>query len=113
MSQQTTRAPQVRRNWPALTLRSGFKEFRPTGKMIERTSVGVIELKRCNGNGAIANGGHVRVGLDALHKFLLMQPKITAAAWIGARLKDVARDLRGLLGETHFDGPRIWDIHVQ
>ena len=62
-------------------------------EVIERGGVGVIELEGRDGNGAVADSGYVRVGLDVLNTFLLVQPEITAAAGIGAGLEHVARDL--------------------
>ena len=61
-------------------------------EMIERWGMGVVELKRSDGNGAIANGSVVGIGFDALRELLLREPKITAAARILAGLQDVSRD---------------------
>src|ERR1700683_1185888 len=81
--------------------------------MIERRGVRVVKLERGDGNGAVADGGHVGVRFDALDKLLLVQPEIAAAARVEAWLKDVAGDLGGLFGETHFAAPRIWHVDVQ
>src|ERR1700691_382047 len=61
----------------------------------------------------IERGGVRVVELDALHKLLLVQPEITTAARVGAGLKHVARNLRGLLGETYFASPGIGHVDVQ
>src|SRR5580700_6669341 len=82
-------------------------------KMIERSGVCVVKLKRSDGNGAVANGGHVGVGLDALDEFLLVKPEIAAAARVRTWLQDVARDFGGLLGETHLAGPGNRHINVE
>ena len=42
------------------------------GEVVERGGVGVVELERGDGDGAVADGGHVRVGLDAFDELLLV-----------------------------------------
>lgn len=62
------------------------------GEVIERGGVGVVELERRDGDCAVTDGGHVRVGLDAFDELLLMEPIVAAAARVGAGLEQVARD---------------------
>ena len=54
----------------------------------------VVELERRDGDGAVADGGHIGVRLDAIEELLLVQPVVAAAARVGAGLEQVARDLR-------------------
>ena len=64
----------------------------PVGEMFQGWDVGVVEFERGDGDGAVADRGHVRIRLYALHDLLLVQPEIFAAARVGARLQQVARD---------------------
>src|SRR5271155_4764915 len=81
--------------------------------MFERWSMGVIELERCDGNGAVADGGEVGVRLDVFDALLFMQPEVFAAARVSAGLQQVARDLRGLPRETHRAVPGLRHVYVQ
>src|ERR1700733_2151031 len=92
---------------------SGFEEFGPVREVVERGSMRVVELEGCNRDGAVADGGHVGVGFDALNLLLLVQPEVAAAARIGAGLEHVPRDLRRLAGETNFTGPQLGHVDVQ
>ena len=72
---------------------SGFEEFGPVREVVERGSMRVIELEGRDGDGAVADGGHIGIGFDAFDLFLFVQPEIATAARVSARLEHVARDL--------------------
>ena len=74
-------------NVPVSALCGGLEEFGPMRQVIQRRGVGVIELEGGDGNGAVADGGHVGVRVDAFDLLLFVQPIIAAAARIGAGLE--------------------------
>src|SRR5271168_3212398 len=69
--------------WPILLLPRRLRQtLRPVRKMLERGRVRVIHLERRDGNGPVANGSVIGVGLDSFGELLLAQPEIPPPARI-------------------------------
>src|SRR5882762_2041889 len=81
--------------------------------MIQRLSVGGIEVKRGDGYRAGKNRGVIGIGSDVFVDSLLEQPVVSPAARIFAFAKLVARNFLRLPGEFYVTSPRLWDVHVK